>query len=252
MTLFAITALVSNIFLPLLVSYPKNPWSTFVPQSQSSTASPTVEIFRNEGLAPDTSTEEGLFRPRVANHLSWLKSLFSISWLTLPRAWIASHILTSVTLLSTALTHSRILSTVLVSLLGISWAMTQWAPYALISTEIVRSNFRPWISTTDVSGEEREPENAEGGSLKLEADAVMGVHNISIAAPQIVAAVGSSALFWVLGRWGINGGEAIGWVLRAGGLAGFVAAWLAAGIEENQEMEGVERISPVLRDDRVP
>lgn len=242
MTLFAITALVSNLFLPLFVSYPKSRLAAFVPRSQSSTASPIVEIVGNEEPTPDNLTEEGFFRPRVANDLSCLKSLFSIPWLTLPRAWTASHILTSVTLLSTVLAHSRIPSIILVSLLGISWAMTQWAPYALISTEIARFNSRSSISTTVDSDDQREHANAERGSLKLEAGAIMGVHNMSIAAPQIIAAVGGSALFWVLGRWGIIDGEAIGWVLRVGGLAGFAAAWLAAGIEKNQEKEEAERV----------
>lgn len=159
-------------------------------------------------------------------------------------------------LLCTALTHAPIPSTLLVSLLGISWALTQWAPLALISAEIASrqetTTSQPFYSLNDgncsdrrlevptstyneySSDEEKGDESREmivmtGG---LQAGAVMGVYNVAIAAPQIVAAVGSSALFWALGRWGVEEGDAVGWVIRIGGLAGVVAAWLAAGIEE--------------------
>jgi hypothetical protein len=84
---------------------------------------------------------------------------------------------------------------------------------------------------SDDEGEEKEEEILVGAG-ELRAGAVMGVYNIAIAAPQIVAALGSSGIFWVLGKWGFDDGEAAGWVIRLWGLAGFVTAWLAAGIEE--------------------
>lgn len=67
-------------------------------------------------------------------------------------------------------------------------------------------------------------------SIETQTGTILGFHNMAIATPQILAAVGSSAIFWLLGKWGIGGAEAIGWVLRAGGLAAMVAAVLAGGI----------------------
>lgn len=63
------------------------------------------------------------------------------------------------------------------------------------------------------------------------AGAILGVYNISIAAPQIVAAIGSSAMFWLLGFWGVVDEDAIGWVIRTGSVTTSIAAFLAAGIE---------------------
>jgi solute carrier family 45 protein 1/2/4 len=82
-------------------------------------------------------------------------------------------------------------------------------------------------------GEEEEEKMVVTGDLG--AGSVMGVYNAAIAAPQIVAALGSSGILWVLGRWGFDDGEAVGWVIRIWGLAGLVAAWLAAGIEKEND-----------------
>ena len=54
---------------------------------------------------------------------------------------------------------------------------------------------------------------------------MLGVHTAAICAPQILAAVACSGVFWVAGRFGIE--DAVGWVLRGSGIAGAVAAWFA-------------------------
>jgi len=82
---------------------------------------------------------------------------------------------------------------------------------------------------SDEEEEDEEEKMVMSGDLR--AGSVMGVYNVAIAAPQIVAALGSSGILWVLGWWGFDDGEAVGWVIRIWGLAGLVAAWLAAGIE---------------------
>lgn len=67
-------------------------------------------------------------------------------------------------------------------------------------------------------------------ACELRAGAVMGVFNLAIAAPQIVAALGSSIIFGVLRRWEFDETEAVGFVIRIWGLASLGAAWLAARI----------------------
>ena len=231
MNLFALTALATSLFLPIFIDYSSTPLATSTSHPDSPPNSSDPEIVEN-GEPPPNSLS-GRFVSDVNSGPPRRKSILSVSWLTLPRAWTASHILTSVTLLSTALIHSRKTSTVLVGLLGVSWALTQWAPFALISAEITKEHSRLHISSSIDYDQSTEDEETGGGSLELQAGTIMGVHNMAIATPQIVAAVGSSGLFWILGRWGIIDGEATGWVLRVGGLAGFVAAWLAAGIENS-------------------
>lgn len=55
----------------------------------------------------------------------------------------------------------------------------------------------------------------------------MGLYNIAIALPQIIAAIQGSLVFWVLGQVRIVGTEAMGWVVRLGCVGSAVAAWLA-------------------------
>lgn len=56
----------------------------------------------------------------------------------------------------------------------------------------------------------------------------MGLHNLTIAAPQLLAASGSSVIFWVLGvsRAARREGSGTVWVLRAGGLTALVALYM--------------------------
>lgn len=214
MVLFSIVALLSNLSLPLIVSFPKkNASAGAVQHSGVTTTSPT-------------------------------ESCLKIKWLTIPRAWMASHLLTFAILFSTSLTRSPSHSTILVSVLGISWAVTQWAPLALTSVFIeTQQPHRPvssqrsfdnysidppaTISDDDIERGEDEALVVAGG---LRAGAVMGIFNLAIAAPQIVAALGSSIIFGVLRWWELDETEAVGFVIRIWGLASLGAAWLAAGI----------------------
>ncbi|EKD14902.1 uncharacterized protein L3040_003882 [Drepanopeziza brunnea f. sp. 'multigermtubi'] len=197
---------------------------------------------------------------QVLNRIRTLYRRFKTSWLTLPRLWAASHIFRFVILLSTAFTDSLLISTLLVATLGISWAITQWVPHALISAEIAKSQtyipasqqilsqgsasteYRPPSAEDDDAADELDGMlgNAEKAEMDdgrdepkavLQAGAVMGMQNMAIATPQMAAAVLCSLLFWILGRYGITGSEAAGWVIRILQLSGLVAAWLASQIE---------------------
>ena len=248
MELFALVALASNLVILLLIS--------------SSTTENRQGRFGPRFLADKTTSKPTRY--------SKLKECLPTSVLSIPIVWTTSHVLTSLILLSTSLTHSPTTSTILVSLLGISWALTQWAPLALISAEVAnqqetvsraRSESRALFSlpqaddsaillqvlnnTYDVSGysadEEKSPnaeQEREAGNEEeelaiaggLQAGAVMGLYNVSIAAPQIVAAAGSSGLFWVMAHWDLKEVEVVGWVIRLAGLSGLIAAWTAAAI----------------------
>jgi len=132
MILFATTALVTNLILPHFISH-----STLTRQaslSQQSVSDPLHAslLAEEEGVEDKETREMENFLPpppvqvvQIKGHSATKSDNFRISWLTLPRAWMASHILMSTTLLLTSLTSKRITTTLLVGILGISWALTR-------------------------------------------------------------------------------------------------------------------------------
>jgi solute carrier family 45, member 1/2/4 len=142
----------------------------------------------------------------------------SISCFTLPRAWATGHILFSMCMFSTFFIDSASSSIVLVSIVGVSWAISQWVPFALVSEEIARLQ-RPHHGS---SGPGESVQYARAG-------VIMGLHNAAIASPQIAAALACSALFRLLQGIGVS--DSLGWTLRASGLSALAAAWLSGGID---------------------
>ncbi|TGO63551.1 hypothetical protein BCON_0012g00410 [Botryotinia convoluta] len=195
MILFALVALISNLTLPLFIS----------PSSISSKDQKPTFISR-----------------------------LHIKFLTLPRVWTFSHILTTLLTISTLLTSTFVSTSILVIFLGISWATTTWIPLALISTEISQSQhrFRSTTSTSSIPlSQIAQPASSSHKRNRtrepLQAGTIMGLYNMAIALPQIIAALQGSLVFWVLGEAGIVGTEAMGWVIRLGCLGSMFAAWLA-------------------------
>ncbi|KAF4631286.1 hypothetical protein G7Y89_g6847 [Cudoniella acicularis] len=207
----------------------------------------------------------GIPPPSLVHALNSLKRLsfrrpqFNLPKLTVRRAWIISQTLASTAFFCIGLTKNCILSTIIISILGVSWALTQWAPFALIGAELAKSRSPPAISV-----EETQPiytaipagtDNDDGDEPSLhlnsnadedlehhpspieptivQAGSVMGVHNMAISMPQIVAAAGSSALFGILSRWRVDGVDAMGLLFMMGVFPAGIAAWLAVGIEDD-------------------
>ncbi len=244
---FATMALLTNLILPYFVSARASIATAKSIQKQDADSMPLLD----EETSPTESDRFLAFTQRSKQGLlgSFCRRLQRVKgkWLTLPRLWAASHIFRPIVLFSTALTDSLLVSTILVGLLGISWAMTQWVPFALISAEISQSQthipasaeYRPLAANCEEDDmniemssnvEKAETDEAEQTPV-LQAGTIMGMQNMAIATPQMVAAVVCSMLFWLLGRYGMSGGAAAGWVIRLVGLSGFVAAWLANKIE---------------------
>jgi solute carrier family 45 protein 1/2/4 len=150
------------------------------------------------------------------------------------------------------LTRSLLPSTLIFSLLGISWAIGQWAPLALINASVAaqqayktagsRKEFfnlaedhfggSPEAShlASNSSSNKDEQEEIQLETSELDAGVVMGIYNFSMAVPQIVAAIGSSGIFWLLSERGLDDAEVAGWVIRTGGLSALLAACLTLGI----------------------
>ncbi|KAK5990299.1 General alpha-glucoside permease [Cladobotryum mycophilum] len=161
---------------------------------------------------------------------------------TLKRAWFGSLILFSIVMVGTVFVRSINAAIFLIGVAGITWAITLWAPYAIISAEIsrrdamARANKRPQdarpirqTSELDPSSDEDEPEEQVD-----QAGVIMGIHNMSISAPQILANVGSSLIFriWQKPR-GTPGDHSIGIVLALGGLFALASAFFVLRVKDD-------------------
>src|SRR5699024_5858862 len=67
-----------------------------------------------------------------------LFSKLQIPGFTLRRAWLMSHILFAMCMFSTFFISTPQAGTVFIALIGISWALTLWAPFAFISAEVAK------------------------------------------------------------------------------------------------------------------
>lgn len=140
------------------------------------------------------------------------------------KIWAMSHLLYAMCAFSTFFISSTIAGVTLVGLTGISWGVTQWAPFTLLGEE---------IATHHVEQDSSLENNGQPLS-SIHSGAMMGVHNAAISAPQILAALGSSFIFWfVEGKKFREDGHGIAWILRISGMAALVAAWLAWQLKRN-------------------
>ena len=155
-----------------------------------------------------------------------------IPGLTLRRLWFISHLLFFALTWLTLFVHNVRSATLLIALIGIPWAVMLWAPFALIGAEICKRERSADVPNTDPPDEERSAEQMPAGS----AGVILGIHNVAIAVPQVVATLASSAVFHALQKpRGSVGDESVAWVLRLGGCAALAAAWLTTAIEEADE-----------------
>ena len=229
MLVFSIVALLSNLGLPYLV----------IPTTytEKSSIQASHELKESPELAQKPSVQA-----------VGIPQLWRIYLPTMPQAWMFSHIITSICLLGITSGNDFMTSVSFTSLLGVSWAFTQWAPFAIINAEIAKeaplaqnsvlgSSTSSRVDTLERTGFDRsleldqEEAQSVGNRLRKKqnkrAGIIMGIHNIAIALPQIISAVLSS-LIYLTAKW-LNIGEldAMACVLRVGVLAGGCAAYSA-------------------------
>lgn len=244
--IFAITSFICSIIFPIIIAPSFKP-PTRVPATPLTPSTSLTNSVSSGYFPVEQSTKPSSRAPRllIRSRLSHLSSAVQIPWLTLRRAWLISHLLFAFcTSFLTFLVSTHIHAIILVSLIGLPWAMTSWAPFALIATEIskrdaIRRHIIPAPPTPDgemlASGEDDEEQGSE------EAGVVLGIHNVAIAAPQMVATIISSVIFKYLQKpRGVPGDQSVAWVLRLGGLAALVAAWLTTHLGE-EGRDGRER-----------
>jgi solute carrier family 45 protein 1/2/4 len=229
---FAITTFISSVFLPFVIppTY-QNPISI----KQQTTGTP---------LTPTPGLSTSSYFPtqrtgwqRTQTNLYVLLSKLQVRGLTLRRAWFLSHIMFAICMALTFFVHSTTLATILVGFIGVPWALTQWAPFALIAAEISkRDAIRRGLLKAPPS-----LRDAEGNLLAAgedgaadQAGVVLGIHNVAVSAPQVIATLISSLIFQMMARpRGVPGDNSVAWCLRFGGLCAIVAAVLTTRVGED-------------------
>ena len=157
---------------------------------------------------------------------------------SIPRLWTYAHAFFALAMFSTFFATSQAAATLIIASAGLSWALTLWAPYAIIGNELASSSSSSRQSFQNSLDNDIDGEQVPLSTLTIENDddnevqagAVMGLHNVAISAPQIVAALACSGIFGLAKAVGSPYGTE--WVLRAGGVAAVGAAWLTYRFEK--------------------
>ncbi|KAK1964710.1 general alpha-glucoside permease [Colletotrichum eremochloae] len=221
----SVVSLLTNVFLPFFVAptYDSQP----------------IDDLQGDSDSADYDNEKS----------SWLDKL-QIPGFTLKRAWFFSLLLFSGAMFCTVIVRTVEAATALIGLVGITWAMTLWAPWAIISAEISRRDAKIRQAKQRQFGPSEDAEGPASPSLDSVADSelndgeepdqagvILGIHNMAIAAPQIIATVGSSIIFrvWQKPR-GTPGDHSIAIVLAFGGIAVLVSSFFVASIKESTSM----------------
>lgn len=207
--IFAITSFTSNMILPFIIA------PTYQPTKLGASAA---------SLMPSKVTQ--------------ILAVCQIPWLTIRRAWMLSHCLYALCMVLTIFITTPRAATVLVGLIGLPWALTIWAPFALISADISK---RDAAKRARKSNSSHGLGRSAGGDVDPEEDVadqagvVLGLHNVAVSAPQIVATLISSIIFKLTQKpRGVAGDDSVGWVLRIGGIAALVAAYMTYRVEEER------------------
>ncbi|PYI22190.1 sodium/hydrogen exchanger 3 [Aspergillus violaceofuscus CBS 115571] len=218
---YAIISFVANLTLPMLVVPTYKP--IVATESEVSDDQLEEEPFlggrrRSSSIGTAMEAPTGISpEPKngYAEGAGWLSKL-QIPGLTLRRAWLMSHVNFAICMFSTFFISSYQAATVVVGLVGISWALTLWAPFALISAEVSRIDTERrlrrqradgTVPDTSVSanpatvGEDLEhghdvtTDKGEEEENLAQAGIILGLHNVAVSAPQILSSLISSAIF---------------------------------------------------------
>ncbi|KAF4207839.1 hypothetical protein CNMCM8927_002152 [Aspergillus lentulus] len=264
--IYAIISFIANMILPLFVvptyrpiTRPEQPYPD-TPEENEPCLSRRMSISSLPvGVASEPALEPPSGKPTGSGDESTWLSKLQIPGLTLRRAWLISHVLFAVCMFSTFFISSYQAGSAVIGLVGISWALTLWAPFALISAEVSRIDAErrtrrhqaemevppePYTAT-NVAGDHGDgadyDEDLENGARPrrakvkdeeenlAQAGIILGLHNVAVSAPQIFSSLISSAIFKAFQKpRGEPWDDSVGWVLRFGGCAALVAAWLAS------------------------
>lgn len=271
----AIICFASNILLPILIipSYKRvqasiahnnNNHADFVRNIEEFDGQRRDFLSENTGnisseplLEQRTILNKGVDEEKPANKWTLILKKLRIPGLTLRRTWLFSHVLFATCMFSTFFITSTWAATVVIGFIGISWAVTLWAPFALISAEVAQRDAERRLNRLQVeldneSGNDHaavevdrvgeEEEDIEAIAPRIigaerestdQAGIVLGLHNVAISMPQILSTFVSSLIFKALQKpRGEPWDDSVGWVMRFGGCAAVIAAYLTSRLEE--------------------
>lgn len=225
---WATASLVSNLLLPFFVA---PSYSVPVIPSSASQMAPSIRsgISRNSQKSYTTAMDR------------FLEKLV-IPWLTLRRAWTIGLVMFAVCMFSTLFIPSPTIATIVVGVVGIPWSLTIWAPFAIISSEISKRDALRRAQALNLTSHIDDPlaRNDNGD----QAGVILGIHNVAIAAPQVIATLGSSVIFKFLQkpRGSPNADWSMPVVLATGGIFAMIAAYMASRLAEEAPVESLEAV----------
>ncbi len=227
--IYSITSLCTNVFLPFFIA------PSFDAKPASEAPASEDEQQRLERSFTIDGTTDSVTAPKKP----WLDYLV-IPGFTLRRAWMLSLLLFSGSMFCTVLVRTVAAATVLIGLVGITWALTLWAPWAIISAEIsqrdaqIRARKQQQVMQ---AGDGADAAPADDNEVD-QAGVILGIHNMAIAAPQIIATVGSSIIFKFLQKpRGTPGDHSIAVVMALGGITVLLAAYFVHKIDDDADVE---------------
>lgn len=142
----------------------------------------------------------GLAIPALVNHFKHIK------WVNLINIYTLSHFTVAIALISAYFVRTVTWATVILSIMGIPWAIVLWIPFSLvgeyvsyedekrqtiISSTVARA---PSYAAVVVAGSSNEEERQESND-EFDAGMILGVHNMYIVFPQFAVAIVSSFIF---------------------------------------------------------
>jgi solute carrier family 45 protein 1/2/4 len=158
---------------------------------------------------------------------------FPISFLTVPKLWTISHFIFAFSMLSTWFVTNIFQASILISLCGISWTITMWAPYSLLGEYIANEESKALGTTERHNNEgtviynlvESDNDNDSENEVDIrnlrttsndlaksdvnistnsEAGVLFGIHNTYIVLPEFLVTFFNSIVFAILEPGGVD------------------------------------------------
>ncbi|KAH3664310.1 hypothetical protein WICMUC_005838 [Wickerhamomyces mucosus] len=169
-----------------------------------------------------------------------------LQWLTVRNSWYLSHILFIICMIGTFFIKTSQGAIYLFAILGITWGIALWAPFVLISEEIskikvVKNKIQKQIHLDSDIYLLNKNSIEKYENYEHEAGIILGIHNVFVAAPQVISSLLSSILFALLSTGGDSNGaiydKSLSWVFRFGGIATIGALILSLKVKTDEELQ---------------
>jgi len=160
---------------------------------------PTIKSFYDNNISNDTHDPQTFYR----------------------KVWIFSEIFLAFVFFSTIGVSKVWHAVTIISLCGISWAVSMWVPFALIGEYLENYNAHQESKNDD-----------EEESDKLSSGIILGIHNMYVVLPQFVVTFLSSIFFALIKALEVqeDNFDSFGWVLRFGGIGAIISIFLVPKI----------------------